>query len=337
MPARQKRSNFFVVAALAAAMLIPFPALAKVIKAAGNEFTHKAVTETRLRSQVEFLSGAQCAGRMMGSEGSEKAAEWIAEELSQRGVLPMGESWFHGFTTESGARGNNIIGFLPGTSKSSYMIVAAHYDGLGIREGKLYPGADSDASGVAGMLGVAAMMKEMVRIGKNYRKNIIFVALDGKFADLAGSKALWKMLCDGTLTNPQTGEAVKQEQVTLMVNIDQIGCTLSPLKSGRPDYLILLSNPASDYHRGSLRVMNEKYGIGLELGYDYYGSKDFTRLFYERVSDQRPFVENGRPAVMFTSGITLNNNKDRDTADTLDYTVMKKRIWLIFHWIERVI
>ena len=40
---------------------------------------------------------------------------------------------------------------------------------------------------------------------------------------------------------------------------------------------------------------------------------------------------------MFTSGITLNNNKDRDTADTLDYTVMKKRIWLIFHWIERVI
>ena len=72
MPARQKRSNFFVVAALAAAMLIPFPALAKVIKAAGNEFTHKAVTEARLRSQVEFLSGAHCAGRMMGSEGSKR-------------------------------------------------------------------------------------------------------------------------------------------------------------------------------------------------------------------------------------------------------------------------
>ena len=337
MPQRPQRSNFFSIIAALAVMLLGLPCGAKVIKASGNEFTHKAVTEARLRSQVEFLSGPHCQGRAMGSEGAKKAAQWISQQFSERGILPMGESYFHPFTAENGSSGSNIIGYISGTSKSSYIIVAAHYDGLGILGGNMYPGADSNASGVAAMLGVGAMMKEMVKIGKTYRKNIIFVALDGKNADLSGARALWNMLREGTLTNPETGEAVHEDQVTLMVNIDQIGSSLSPLKSGRTDYIILLTAPAADYHRGSLRVMNDKYGIGLEIGYDYYGSKDFTRMFYERVSDQRPFVENGRPAVMFTSGITMNNNKVRDTASTLDYTVMKKRVWLIFHWIERVI
>ena len=40
---------------------------------------------------------------------------------------------------------------------------------------------------------------------------------------------------------------------------------------------------------------------------------------------------------MFTSGITLNNNKVQDTLQTLDLSVLKRRIWLIFHWMERII
>jgi hypothetical protein len=85
-----------------------------------------------------------------------------------------------------------------------------------------------------------------------------------------------------------------------------------------------------------LKVCNDSYDIGLDLGFTYYGSENFTKLFY-RLSDQNVFAENRIPAVMFTSGITLNNNKPRDTVSTLNMEVLQKRIYLIYHWIEKML
>ena len=89
--------------------------------------------------------------------------------------------------------------------------------------------------------------------------------------------------------------------------------------------------------RSTLEAANRDQGIGLELGYDYYGSKDFTNLFYRRVSNQRVFLEHNIPAVMFTSGITFNNNKTSDTPETLDYALMRKRIQIIFYWLDKIL
>ena len=55
------------------------------------------------------------------------------------------------------------------------------------------------------------------------------------------------------------------------------------------------------------------------------------------MSDQRVFVDNGIPAVFFTSGITMNTNKTRDTAENLNFEVLHKRIRLIYHWLESMI
>ena len=33
----------------------------------------------------------------------------------------------------------------------------------------------------------------------------------------------------------------------------------------------------------------------------------------------------------------MNNNKPYDTVETLDMNVLKRRVWLIFHWLERMI
>ena len=32
----------------------------------------------------------------------------------------------------------------------------------------------------------------------------------------------------------------------------------------------------------------------------------------------------------------MNNNKPYDSVDTIDMSILKRRIWLIFHWLERV-
>ena len=78
------------------------------------------------------------------------------------------------------------------------------------------------------------------------------------------------------------------------------------------------------------------YDIGLDLGFTYYGSANFTKLFY-RLSDQKVFVDNRIPSILFTSGITMNNNKPRDKASTLNMEVLHKRIYLIYHWLVRTL
>jgi hypothetical protein len=122
-----------------------------------------------------------------------------------------------------------------------------------------------------------------------------------------------------------------------MVNIDQIGSTMSPLSSRRKDYMIMLGNESvKPNKRDLLHSCNKQFGIDLDLDLTYYGSHDFTKMFY-RLSDQRVFVDNGIPAVLFTSGITMNTNKTWDTPETIDIEVFKKRIFLMYHWIEKMI
>ena len=186
------------------------------------------------------------------------------------------------------------------------------------------------------MLSIAEMFRSMRTLGRAYGANLICVALDAKSSSMKGSKELWRSIENGRLIDPVDGHAITPEEIALTVNIDQIGGTMSTLRSGRKDFIIMLGRDQVAGSGDVLSTCNLKYGTGLELGYDYFGSNDFTDIFYRKVSDQRVFLENGIPSVMFTSGITMNNNKPYDSVDTIDMSILKRRIWLIFHWLERI-
>ena len=126
------------------------------------------------------------------------------------------------------------------------------------------------------------------------------------------------------------------KDIDRMVNIDQVGGTEAPLKSRRPDYLMMLSEPENG-RRDALLIANMSPEVSLDVAFDYYGSKDFTRVFFRTISDQKPFLDNGIPSVMFTSGITLRNNKANDTADSLDYGILRRRVLAMFYYLVRVI
>lgn len=290
-----------------------------------------------IRSTVDYLTDSRLGGRASGSEGARNAALWLENQFRDLSLQPLGGSWMHGFRISSTSFGRNVLGLISGTSSPSrYVLVMAHYDNLGSLGGTFYPGADSNASGVAALLEVARMFRHMQDVKKKYGTGIIFAALDGKEKDLAGSADLWRLIQQGKLKDPSSGSSIAPEQIVLAVNLDQMGSTLSPISKKRPDYLIMLSE-ATTGRRSMLEKVNKDYSIGLELGYDYYGSKDFTNLFYRRISDQRIFLEHGIPSVMFTSGITLNNNKPYDNADSLDYDILKQRIRLIFYWLDKTL
>ena len=236
-----------------------------------------------------------------------------------------------------GSVGRNIIGFLPGkntSGKDKYVIIAAHYDSHGVIDGNLYPGADSNASGVVAMLNLAVMFGKMKELGRDYGKNLIFVATDAKERNSAGAEALMAEIRSGSLRNPSSGEAITMDKIYATVVLDIIGSTLEPIHKGRNDFLIMLSGGQFTF---DLTRANEGPGLGLDIATNYYGSQSFTEMFHRRFGDQKVFTQNGLTCAVFTSGITMLTNKTSDTAGTLDYEILRKRIFLIFHWLEKIL
>ncbi len=305
-----------------------------------HEPAREFISAERLKRNIGFLTDSICQGRATGSPGNSDAAFWIRRQFEKAGVLRMGDSYGKRVYISKDLIGHNVIGMMPGSPKrhpDKYIIVGAHFDHLGVLDGKMYPGADANASGVVAMTSIAEMMHIMKGRGRTFGCNIIFAAFDAKEHSLAGSNALWQLIKDGRLIDPVSHKAITPEKIEFMVNIDQIGTTLSPLREGRKDFVIMLGNSSLPSTKQSMiGFVNNFYGLNMDIALSYYGSENFTKVFY-RISDQRVFVDNKIPAVFFTSGITMNTNKTYDSLLSLDIPVLRKRIYLIYHWIDRMI
>ena len=289
-----------------------------------------------LEKQVEFLTDTLIKGRETGTAGANETAFWITRQMKMAGLMPMGGKWSHSFPYGEHA-GHNVIGFMPGKRtglKEMYVIVSAHYDNHGIIDGTLYPGADSNASGVVAMVSIARMFTRMKELGRVYGKNIIFAGLDAREKNSLGAEALWREIEEGRLKDPVSGETITPSKVHSTIVLDILGSTLSPIVRGRKDYLIMLSDGHYTY---DLKRANENPGLGLDLGFDYYGSPGFTEMFHSRVGDQKIFTQNGAMCVVFTSGITMKTNKVEDDYLSLNYEIFKRRIFLIFHWLTKIL
>lgn len=337
MPSKRKLLSFLVVAGL----IVTFAgAYAQVPCSRFEKEALAAIDEEQLSVHLNFLSDSVCAGRATGTAGNMEAAMWIAGQFKRCGLRSMtGRGYMSRFRMAGGKVAHNVIGFLPSTShfySGRYIIVAANYDHLGVIGGKMYPGADSNASGVVAMTALAEMFGHMRSVKSGPRTPIIFVGFDAKEHSLAGAEDLWQMICNEELIDPTCGIPIKKSDITLMVNLDQIGGTQSPVSEGRKDYLLMLGNDSLPIQlRGAARTVNNYEGCGLDLCYSYYGSERFTKAFY-RLSNQRFFVDARIPAVLFTSGISMDNNKTWDTADKCDIPILHKRIRFIYHWLFKV-
>ena len=255
-----------------------------------------------IKEDVAFLSDPMLKGRGFATQGAVAASWYISGRFASLGL----ETSFMSYSTGSGV-GHNVIGIhREKPSAKSYVLVMAHYDGIGTYDGTLYPGADSNASGTAVLLALAEALS-------GTEGNFIFAAVDGYSHGHAGARTL----------------AAAGYKISMVVNLDTIGSVLSPPNKYRPDYLIALGG--KPYQKAM-----DKANIGprVRLYYNYYSSAAFTDYFYRKASDQAPFLEKGITSVMFTSGITMNTNKPSDTPETLDYEVMGRRCELILNWLR---
>lgn len=156
-----------------------------------------------LLAHVSTLAADEMEGRRQGTPGHDKARDYISAQFAALGLQPatLGEAappldparplvrpfvWrpTDAPPSDPGVAGENIVAIVPGTeTPEEYLLVTAHYDHLGIREGVVYNGADDNASGVAAILGVAAQVAQ-----RPARHTVVFVAFDQEERGLRGSE-----------------------------------------------------------------------------------------------------------------------------------------------------
>jgi len=159
-------------------------------------------SKKKMAEHVAYLSSPVLEGRGLGSAGGDKAAAYVAKQYQAAGLLPGGDdgTYYQKFTVDVGPDGGphliaNVVGYLPGSNEDfegQSVVLGAHYDHLGLGwpdvhsgdAGKVHPGADDNASGVAVLLELARNMSEE----GDPPRDLVFVAFGGEEAGRLGSK-----------------------------------------------------------------------------------------------------------------------------------------------------
>lgn len=146
----------------------------------------------QLMDDLRILSTDEMAGRGVGTAGGEMARNYLVGRFDALGIAPPAMGRLQPFestvTGQGGATrtysGVNILGLIPGTRVTDkYIVITAHYDHEGVKNGEIYNGADDNASGVATMLEIAARLKAAPP-----EHSVLFVALDAEEEGLLGAR-----------------------------------------------------------------------------------------------------------------------------------------------------
>lgn len=265
------------------------------------------VSPGELRRHVTYLASDELKGRGTPSPELIKAAEYIAAELKKVGVKPgVGESFFQE-TTYKDQPVRNVVGLIPGsdgTLGKEFVIVSAHYDHLGERsnvpgDDKIFNGANDDASGVAGMIGVAAALQKA-----KPKRSVILLAFYGEERGMVGSSFYVK--------NP----VFPLRATVANLNIEQIGRT----DDSEGPRISAASLTGFDFS-----TIGESYAsVGKALGVPVTGHPQFSKPYFF-ASDNVSFARAGVPAhTICTAYSFADYHGAADHADKLDYANMAK-------------
>ena len=273
-------------------------------------------------STVSYLSSDAARGRASGSLENPTIVQYIADKFRDADLIPVNWNYTQSFLYGDSTVVRNVVGILPSSVPSDeYVIVSAHYDHLGEIKGRIYPGADDNASGVAAMLSMVKAFRRMRNDGIPICRNVIFVAFDGKELNMCGSKHFVKNL------------PVPKSSVVCDVNIDMLGTDLVPPGRSK-DYIIEVGEetlPAR--YRGNMFSICFSKPFRMELDQSFYGSRDFRRIFYG-MSDQISFSREGIPAVVFSSAFHDHTYKTTDKKEIINFPLLYKRTLVILKFVK---
>ena len=260
---------------------MPPPAVA----AAASRYVDRAT----LVDEAATLAAPQFEGRATGTPGGDRARLWIADRFKTIGLTPAGSSgYLQPFTFKRndaasvlpGRRatgveqtGINVLGRVAGRDPAlRAIVITAHYDHLGVRNGVVYPGADDNASGIAALLAAGRHFRKTPP-----RRTLVFAALDAEELGLQGARSL--------VGSP----LLPRDRIALNINLDMVS------RSSRHE-IYAAGTVYTPWQRRILADVQRRASVAIRLGHDTPGGapQDWTEL-----SDHAAFHRAGLPFVYF--------------------------------------
>lgn len=225
-----------------------------------------------LVNDLRQLSSDEMEGRRIGTPGGARARAYLVNRFLDVGLRPFSGSFEKPFGGAGAVAGVNVIGQIPGRSRPDrFIVVSAHYDHVGVRNGQTFNGANDNASGAAALPALAAYF-----LAHRPATSLVFAAFDGEEVGLAGSRAFVR------------APPVDRDAILINLNLDMIGRD--------PSNTLWVVGTA---RQPALRPLIERAAavapVSLRMGYeDPAAGRDWTRD-----SDQWAFLEAGVPALYF--------------------------------------
>lgn len=192
----------------------------------------------------------------------------------------------------------NVVGMIEGSDpklKNEYVILGAHLDHVGFQGDNLYfPGANDNASGVAGLIAIADAIG---KLNTKPRRSIIFVAFSSEESGLKGSKYFVENM------------PVPPNKVIAMLNFDCIGQGDSIAIGGRLSFPELWKIAQKIDKKTTKLLSNKTFGGG--------------------GADAQAFYEAGIPTLYFnTSGGYKYLHQTTDKPETINPDLLQSVVYL---------
>jgi Zn-dependent M28 family amino/carboxypeptidase len=284
------------------------------------------ITSKDLIKHLTIVASDDMQGRETGSKGQKKAGEYLINHYKSNAIsFPKGATDFYqkipaaflnAKRNENLPDSENIWAYIEGSEKPDEIIViSAHYDHVGIKDGEIYNGADDDGSGTVALLEIAQAFEIAKKEGHGPKRSILFLHMTGEEHGLLGSSYYSEhplFPIAKTITD---------------INIDMIG-RHDEFHNDSSDYVYLIG---SDYLSTDLfnicEAVNKNY-VNLSLDYKFNDRADPNRFYYR--SDHYNFAKNGIPSVFLFSGVHADYHKPTDEVDKIEFEALKKRTQLAF-------
>jgi hypothetical protein len=274
-----------------------------------------AVDRAELLRDLQTLSADDMQGRQVGTPGSAKARAFVIERFRASGIEPFGASYESPFTFSGRGtppverQGVNVIGYVRGTrTPDRYLVVTAHYDHIGVRNGTVFNGADDNASGTAALF---ALGKYFSR--RRPAHSIVFAALDAEEAGLRGAEAF--------VASPP----VDRGALAVNLNMDMIGRD--------PDNVLWVSGT---FAQPALKPIIERAAKGapvtLKMGHDNPAEKaveDWTGA-----SDHAAFCRAKIPCLYFGVEDFDQHHKATDDYETITHAFYVRAVETMIRVVE---
>jgi Peptidase family M28 len=251
----------------------------------------------RLKRHVETLASREFGGR--SGEVAEKSRRYLIEAFNELRLEPLFDRSF--YQDIPGREPGQLIGRNVGAKivgsdpklRDEWVIVAAHFDHLGTREGVVYPGADDNASSVAMMLEVARCL---ARSAEPPRRSVMLIGFDLEERGLFGSRYFVEHA------------PVPLDRIAFFLTADMIGRSLGGVC---PRHVFVMGTER--FAAGRDWVKRAADGRTLRVG--LLGA---DLLLLDR-SDYGPFRARQIPFLFFSTGENPCYHTPRDVPETLDY------------------